>query len=116
MQAKQLLTAVVLAAAIPLSANAGSDEKTEDLINALNLQDNRAEQVREILDAYHEQKKQIMELAHDQAKQAKELKKQRLDSVLTDEEMEQLKSIMEQKKEKYRAAHGEGHMKKWKEE
>lgn len=115
MQAKHLFGTLVLAVAVPLSATAGSGDKAEELIKTLNLQDDRAEQVRDILDTYHEQKRQIGELAHDQIRQSKELKMERLESVLTEEELEQYKSIMEQKKKQYKAHHGEGHMNNWKE-
>lgn len=110
MQFKHFLSAVVLSAAMPFSAFAGSEEKIDELVDSLRLDDNRAEQVREILNDYHNQKKEIMKVAHDQKSLLKDLKKKRLETVLSENEMEQLKSIMEEKRKKYK----EKHHKDWK--
>lgn len=111
MQMKHFLSAAVLSAAMPLTAFAGED-KSEEVINALNLDGDRAEQVQGIMEDYHDQKKEIKKLAHEQVKQLKDLKKQRLEAVLSDNEMQQLESMMEEKKEKRKEKYKE-HKDKW---
>lgn len=105
MQIKHFISAAVLAAAMPLSAMAGSENKVDELVDSLQLDDKRAEQVREIMNDYHEQKKEIKKVAHDQKKLLKDLKKQRLSTVLSENEMEQLEAVVKEKMERYKEKH-----------
>lgn len=112
MQFKHIISATILAV-MSLGVMAGSNEKIDKLTDSLQLDDNRAEQVREILNDYHEQKKEAKKIAHDQKKLLKDVKKQRLSTVLSESEMEQLKSIMEEKKERYKDKRKKGWKKKY---
>lgn len=90
MQIKYLAGAAVLAVALPFATVADSEDKADHYIQTLNLDDARAEQVRDIMENYHDGKKAL-----------KDQKKQQLEEVLTDDEMEKLKSMKESKREKY---------------
>lgn len=114
MQFKPILGGLVLATTLPMSAFAGSKDKTENIIDALNLEGDRAEQVQEIMNDYHEQRDEVKERAHSQIKELKKQKEQQLEAVLTDEEMDQYESMMEAKKD-WHAKHGYGHDKGLKE-
>lgn len=110
MQIKHLLSGAVLVAAFPLTAIAGYEGKAENMVNALNLQGEKAEQVQEILESHGEQKKQVKKLAHEQINFLNDVKKQRLESVLSEDEMERYEALKKDKKE---AAHA-NHADKWK--
>jgi Spy/CpxP family protein refolding chaperone len=90
MKTRNMMLTLGLAMALPLTAVAG-DEKGKDVAKALGLDSTRAEQVEEIIDDYHEQHKEI-----------KERKEERLDAVLTDDEMDRLKAMHKAKKKDYK--------------
>jgi hypothetical protein len=90
MRIKSIIVAISMAAVLPLTAAANKD-KSEDLIKALKLDDNRAQQVERIMDDYEDQHEQL-----------KEQKKDRLDEVLTDDEMDRLEAMKKAKKKKYK--------------
>lgn len=91
MKIKQLALTLSMAAILPLATTAFAD-KSDDLVKALKLDDRRAQQVEKILDDYEDQHKLL-----------KEQKKDRLDDVLTDEEMDQLEAMKKSKKKHYKA-------------
>lgn len=95
MKIKNVILSLGLAAAIPFTAYANYDaeEKAEHITKMLNMDQNRAQQVEQVFKNYEEQHKVL-----------KEQKKQRLDSILTDDEMDQLEDMKKAKKDK---KHGE---------
>lgn len=106
MNIKHLLGTAVLGALIPMGAMAGSDDKSEKVVEALNLDGDRADQVEEVMSNYYDQKKTVMEQTKDQVKTLKEQKEERLKDILSDDEFEQYESIAD--------AHKNKHHKKWK--
>jgi len=82
-------TILALALAAPFGVMADKKDKMEGHIDALNLDAQRAEQVREIMSTYHDDKERI-----------KSEKKARLEAVLSADEMKQLKEMKEEKKDK----------------
>lgn len=90
MKTRNLILTLGLAMALPLTA-AANDDKGEDIAKALGLDSTRADQVEEIMDDYHDQHKEL-----------KERKEERLDAVLTDDEMDQLKAMKKAHKNEYK--------------
>ena len=101
MKIKPIVVAAGLAFSMPFTALAGMDDKTDEVIKALNLSGPKAEQVKTIMDAYHDQRKQVKERAHENMEALKEQKKEKLDVVLTDAEMDQLDEWYDTKKKAY---------------
>lgn len=93
MHSKTFLAAALLALALPFSAMADPENKAEHLVEALNLQGDRANQVQQILEDHYDQVKEIKKRAHEDMKQLKEEKMQNLQQVLTEQEMNQLEAI-----------------------
>lgn len=96
MKIKNVILTAGLAMAMPLAAMAGSDNKAEDISKALNLDENRAEQVEQIMENYYEQHKQLKQQKEDQ-----------LDAILTDDEMDRLMKMKKDMK------HDEKHDRKY---
>lgn len=106
MNIKHLLGTAVLGALIPMGAMAGSDDKSEKVVEALNLEGDRKEQVQEVMSNYYEQKKTVKEQTKDQMETLKDQKEERLKGILSDDEFEQYETMKE--------AHQDKHDKKWK--
>ena len=101
MKITNILLAAILAVALPFSAVAVADPD-EDIAKALNLDQDRAQQVEVIMDNYDDRRDEVKERAHDDMKKLKEEKKQKLEAVLSEDEMEQLEAMHEAKKDKHR--------------
>lgn len=106
MNIRQILGTAVLGALIPMGAMAGSDDKGEKVVKALNLEGDRAEQVEEVMSSYYEQKKTIKNQVKDQMETLKDQKEERLKTILSDDEFDQYESMKE--------AHMDKRDKKWK--
>jgi len=92
MEIKHLAGAAIIALAIPLSAIADAKGKADKITEALNLDAVRAAQVEKIMADYYEGKSAV-----------KAQKKEQLKAVLTEEEMDKLKAMKAEKKEKYKS-------------
>ena len=102
MQMKKMIAVAGLTLAMPLAAFAG-----DDAIKALNLQGAKADQVKTIMDNYKDQKDDIKESAHEEIKALKDRKKEQLDAVLSDAEMDQLEKWKETREDRYKDKHKE---------
>ena len=104
MKLTHIAAVAILGLALPLGAmaNHGDKDKAEHIIKALDLDDERAEEVRSVVENYTEKRKEL-----------KEQYKEQLKGVLTDEEYEQLKAMKKAKKEKHKDKEHKG---KWKDE
>jgi Spy/CpxP family protein refolding chaperone len=90
MKVKSMMVVLGMAAILPLTAAANKDD-SKDLIKDLKLDDNRAQQVERIMDDYQDQHELL-----------KKQKKDRLDDVLTDDEMDRLEAMKKSKKMKHK--------------
>lgn len=99
MKITSILAAGILVAAAPMGVLA-NEKHDKDLVKALNLKGDRAEQVEDIMSRYDDQAKQIKERAKDQISDLRDQKKEQLKAVLSDKEFEQYESMKEAKKEK----------------
>lgn len=112
MQIKHMVAIASLTLSLPLTALA--NDKSDEVIKALNLQGAKAEQVEDIMENYHDQRKEVKERARDSIKALKEQKKQQLEVVLTDAEMDQLEAWHDAKKKRYEKDDMYKNCKKWK--
>lgn len=110
--AASLPLTLTLALALPVNAKPPSEKHHEHVIEALELDDGRAEEVRQIMQSYHEQKRALHREVREQMKALHADKQERLGKVLTEEEMAKLK---EMKAERHKEADGRKghHDKKW---
>lgn len=97
-----LATTLALPLAVPVAAHPSHEGKAEKLIESLNLDDGRAEEVRQILQRFHEQQRSVYEQAKESMKELHKTKHEQLQQVLTEEEMEKLKAMKS-------GAHGKHH-------
>lgn len=102
MQMKKMIAIAGLTMAMPLTTFAD-----DDAIKALNLQGAKADQVETIMKNYKDQKKDIKERAHDEIEVLKERKKEQLDAVLSDDEMDRLEKWKETKEKRHKDKHKE---------
>lgn len=100
MKIRHILGSAVLGMALPMAAFADREDKAEDVVNALNLDGERGQEVKEALEQYHDQKSELKERAKDQMSSLKDQKEARLQAVLTDDEFEQYESMQEAKKDR----------------
>jgi phosphoserine phosphatase len=87
-----LVTTLALPLAIPVAAHPSHEGKAEKLLESLNLDDGRTEEVRQILQHFHEQRRAVHEQAKERMKELHKAKHEQLQQVLTEEEMEKLKA------------------------
>lgn len=95
MKTKMMLMAGVLTA----SASFGVAANDKDFLKALNLNENKAEQVEDIMSRYHDQAKNVKERAKDQISDLRDQKEEQLKVVLSDEEFDRYESLKDSKKE-----------------
>ncbi len=100
MKIRHIVGSAVLGMALPMAAFADKEDKAEDVVNALNLDDQRGEEVQQVLENFHDQKKEVKERSKDQISSLKDQKEERLQAILTDDEFEQYENLQEAKKDR----------------
>lgn len=100
MKIRHILGTAVLGMALPMAAFADREDKAEDVVNALNLDSERGQEVQDALEQYHDQKSQVKDRADDQMSALEDQKESRLQAILTDDEYEQYESMQEAKKDR----------------
>src|SRR5690606_14003952 len=98
MKTKVMMMAGLLAASASFGVSA-NEKHEKDFIKSLNLNDNKAEQVEDIMSRYHDQSKQIKERAKDQISDLRDQQEEQLKVVLSDEEFDRYESLKDSKKE-----------------
>jgi Spy/CpxP family protein refolding chaperone len=98
MKTKVMMMAGLLAASASFGVAAG-DKHEKDFIKSLNLNENKAEQVEDIMSRYHDQAGQIKDRAKDQISDLRDQKEEQLKTVLSDEEFDRYESLKDSKKE-----------------
>lgn len=81
------------------SASFGVAADDKDFIKALNLNENKAEQVEDIMSRHHDQAKKIKERAKDEISDLRDQKEEQLKTVLSDDEFDRYESLVDTKKE-----------------
>ncbi|MBC6906635.1 hypothetical protein DWB84_14375 [Saccharophagus sp. K07] len=99
MNTKVLLLASALAISAPFTAFAG-DKHHKDLVKALNLQGDKAEQVEDILESYKDQAEDVKDRAKDQLSDLRDKKEDQLKAVLSKAEYDRYKSFKDAHKDK----------------
>lgn len=98
MKTKAIVLVGLLTASASFGAVAG-DKHDKDFIKSLNLNENKAEQVEDIMSRYHDQAGQIKDRAKDQIGDLKDQKEEQLKAVLSDEEYDRYEAMKDSKKE-----------------
>lgn len=109
---KKWLIALTLLTGLSGVAYAGAqhhEKMVNKLIEKLELDDGRANEVRSILDASREQKAALREEMREKKKVIHANTKQNLATVLTEEEMAKFEKIMEKKRKKMKEHHRDSH-------
>lgn len=116
MQIRQLLIASALALplALPVAAKPPEGHQHgEKLIQALQLDEARASEVREIMASHHEERQALRKEMREKRKAMYEAHQEDLATVLTEEEMNQLKAMhkemLQKHHGKHKSEHGERH-------
>lgn len=94
---------LALPLSLPAAAHGSGEHRADKVINALELDDGRAEEVRQLMQDFHAKVRAHREKARAELKPMHEEHRQQLQQVLTEEEMaelDELKSRMKSRKHK----------------
>lgn len=106
-----IAASLALPLAVPAAAHNPGDHRGEKLIEALELDDARADEVRKVLQATREKREQLHRDTRNAAKQIHAQSREQLKQILTKEEIARLDELKAQKRKAHVNRHHSHHFK-----